>query len=334
MSRVWLAAALLSLALTSAIPEHALAQRPVVVLSMEGEWPTELGAEVRADLRTSLRERGLDLIDADEIPSSAVATIRLVAPDLDRPVARIEIDDRVSRKRVERDVPLTRDPVDTWSVVIAAAADELLRAAWLELTMVDAPPPAIEPPPELERAARSSLAPDGPADGSFGVTLSGAVEGYTGGAIVGGADLEGTLFVGDVVGIELGVSVRGLVPPQSALGSVEALLGGGQLGVRVALLPRVGMVRLDVGAQLRGSVIDWRPIAGAGAVAMPGQDALLVLRGGVRAALALPGTLHVGLSVWLGAPLVGAAAVDGNGARLVAFDGAEIGGRLEVSLWP
>ena len=164
---------------------------------------------MRADLRASLRERGLSLVDTDERPEDVLATILIEAPSLDRPVARIEIDDRVSEKQVEREISLGRDPPDTWSVVLAASADELLRASWIELTMADAPPPAITPPPEVERAARESIAPEGQRDGSVGITAAAAVEGYLGGAVLAGFETYGeiALDVGDMSGFHNTTSV-------------------------------------------------------------------------------------------------------------------------------
>jgi hypothetical protein len=316
------------------IASSAVAQAPIVALVLEGEWPSELGAEVRADLRASLRERGVSVIDADEGPTGVLATIRIEAPDLDHPMARIEIDDRVNQKQMEREIRLGAEPPDTWSVVIASAADELLRAAWIELTMPDAPPPAMTPPPEMMSAARASVAPDGPHDGTFGVSLSGAIEGYTGGAVLSGGDLDLVIFLIDGVALEVGFVVRGLIPPESALGSLNALALGGSIGARVPLLGRSGLVRLDVLAQLRGMFLDLRPVAAPGALAEGAQDGLLVLRGGLRAALAMEGVVHVGFAFFVGAPLLGVRAVDSNGAPLAAIEGVELGGRIEVSLWP
>lgn len=312
---------------------HAQSE-PAVALVLEGPWASELGAEVRADLRASLRERGLSLIDADEHPDRVLATIRIVAPDLDRPVAHVEIDDRVNQKRVERDVGLGREPVDTWSVVIAAAADELLRAAWLELTMEDAPPPAFEPPPEVEAAARSSIAPTGPRDGAFGVTLGGALEGYTEGGVLAGGDLTGTFFVHELIGVELGLVVRGLVPGAGALGSLDALAIGGDVGARISLLGRGGLARLELLAALRALAVDLRPTPAPESIASASTVPLVVLRGGFRAALALDGPIHVGLVVFAGAPLSGVRAVDANGDVLGGLSGVELGARVEVSLWP
>lgn len=326
-----LTSCLLSVELVATVSE---AQAPVVALVLEGAWPSELGAEVRADLRASLREREISVIDADEGPTGVLATIRIAAPDLDHPVARIEIDDRVNQKRVEREIRLGAEPPDTWSVVIAAAADELLRAAWIELTMPDAPAPAMTPPPEMEHAARASVAPDGPHDGRFGVSLSGAIEGYTGGAILSGGDLDLVIFLFDELAVEVGFAVRGMIPTQSELGTLNALALGGSVGARVPLLGRSGLVRLDVVAQLRAMMIDLRPVAAPGGLASGAQDGLLVLRGGLRAAIAMEGVVHVGLSLFVGAPLLGVVALDSNGDRLAALEGVELGGRLEVSLWP
>lgn len=307
---------------------------PIVVLALDGAWPSELGAEVRADLRASLRERGLALVDEGETPGRAVATIRIEAPDLDHPVARIEIDDRVNQKRVEREVALGSEPVDTWSVVLAAAADELLRAAWVELTMPDAPPPAMTPPPEVERAARESVAPEGPVDGRLGVVIAAALEGYTGGAVLAGADLVFSVLAGGPVAIDAGVSVRGLVPATSRLGVLDGLAVGGEIGLRGALLGRAGLARLDLLAAVRAAWLDLRPSPVPGAIAERAEGALVAVRGGVRFALALPGTVHVGVTALIGVPIVGAVAVDAEGQRLAAIEGAELGLRIEVSLWP
>jgi hypothetical protein len=288
---------------------------------------------VRADLRASLRERGLALVDADESPEGVLATIRIDAPSLDRPVARIEIDDRVSEKQVEREITLGRDPPDTWSVVLAASADELLRASWIELTMPDAPPPAITPPPEVERAARSSIAPDGPRDGDVGILIAAAVDGYLGGAVLVGGDLGLSLYVSDAFAIDLGLVGRGMAPVSSALGGLTATAFGGDVGARVSLVPRVGMLRLELVASVRALIVDWRPTASADAIASPAESFVFVARGGLRFALAVPGPLHVALTLTGGAPIVAAVAADSHG-NLAGIEGLELGARLELSWWP
>jgi hypothetical protein len=306
---------------------------PIVALRLEGDWPSELGAEVRADLRASLRERGLALVDTDERPEGVLATILIEAPSLDRPVARIEIDDRVSEKQVEREISLGRDPPDTWSVVLAASADELLRASWVELTMIDAPPPAITPPPEVERAARESIAPEGQPDGPVGVTIAAAVEGYLGGAVLAGGDLGVTLYPSDVLGIDLALVGRGLVPATSSFGGLDATAFGGDLGARVSLLPRVGMLRLELLFGLRAMLVEWRPSAASDAIATAAEAFVLIARGGVRVGLALPGQLHVALAFTAGAPMMAAVAADARG-NIAGIEGLELGGRLELSWWP
>lgn len=272
-------------------------------------------------------------MDADERPEDVLATILIEAPSLDHPVARIEIDDRVSEKQVEREIALGRDPPDTWSVVLAASADELLRASWIELTMTDAPPPAIEPPPEVERAARESIAPDGPRDGAVGIAAAAAIDGYLGGAVLAGGDLVLTLYVGDAFGIDLGLVGRAMIPVQSALGGLTATAFGGDVGGRASLLPRAGLLRLELVFGVRAMLVDWRPSAAVDAVATPAESFVFVARGGVRIGLAVPGPLHVALTFTGGAPIVAAVAADSRG-NLAGIEGLELGGRLELSWWP
>ena len=47
----------------------------------------------------------------------------------------IELDDRVTHKRVARDLPLRNIPANGRALAIAIASDELLRASWAELTL-------------------------------------------------------------------------------------------------------------------------------------------------------------------------------------------------------
>jgi hypothetical protein len=91
-----------------------------------------LAAEVRTDFATELRHRGLDVCDPAVAERDPAALVRVEGRD---DVAIIELDDRVTHKRVGRDLSLRGIPANGRALAIAIAIDELLRASWAELTL-------------------------------------------------------------------------------------------------------------------------------------------------------------------------------------------------------
>jgi hypothetical protein len=91
-----------------------------------------LFSEVRTDLATELAHRGIDVC-APEVSSREPAAIAKLT-SIDSTVT-IELDDRVTHKRVGRDLPLARVPPNGRALAIAIAIDELLRASWAELSL-------------------------------------------------------------------------------------------------------------------------------------------------------------------------------------------------------
>ena len=103
-----------------------------VVLHEAGFEPA-LAAEVRTDFATELAHRGLGVCaSAASSPREPAAVVELQARDL---LVIISLDDRVTHKRVARDLSLQTIPENGRALAIAIAIDELLRASWAELTL-------------------------------------------------------------------------------------------------------------------------------------------------------------------------------------------------------
>ncbi|MDB4972269.1 MAG: hypothetical protein JWN48_610 [Myxococcaceae bacterium] len=102
-----------------------------IVLSERGFAP-ELGAEVRTDFATELSHRGLSLCEPSSTTREPAAVVDLQADD---GKVVIQLDDRVTHKRVARDLSLHGIPANGRALAIAIAIDELLRASWAELTL-------------------------------------------------------------------------------------------------------------------------------------------------------------------------------------------------------
>lgn len=117
---------------------------------------TELDTAIADHLAAALAARGFTLCRGAPANAHIAALHIELLGEGQAVVARIELSDTVTRKRVERKLELGALPADSRPLAIAASADELLRASWAELTLVDAPPPAKPPPPAVTRAVAST----------------------------------------------------------------------------------------------------------------------------------------------------------------------------------
>jgi hypothetical protein len=113
-------------------PPSSCAADRFVILRLDEGFDRELGAEVRTDLTTDLQHRGLGLCDegATEREPAAIVELSQQAREI-----VIALDDRVTNKRVARDVSLQGLPANGRALAIAIAIDELLRASWAELAL-------------------------------------------------------------------------------------------------------------------------------------------------------------------------------------------------------
>jgi hypothetical protein len=112
-------------------PSNECTSERYIVLTGEGVDPA-LFSEVRTDLAAELAHRGIDVCAPDATTREPAALASLTA---DEATVIIELDDRITHKRVGRDLPLARVPPNGRALAIAIAIDELLRASWAELTL-------------------------------------------------------------------------------------------------------------------------------------------------------------------------------------------------------
>ena len=303
---------------------------PRVSLLLEGEWAETLAQGVRADLAASLRRHEIELTPEQE---SAIAVVHIVAPSLDHAFATIRVEDDVTDKHVERVIALGRVPPDGWSLAIAAAADELLRASWAELRIADAPPPAIEPPPQIRAAVDRTMRPPDVIDGEWLLSLRGAVDGYLAGQVRVGGDLAVTWFLHERVGIELALGPRAAVPVTVERGRVTSWSLVGGLGLVASLVPRSGPVRLEGLLGVRGMAISWSGEPNERSLGQSVWSGALYARGEIRLAFVLDGGWRVLLGAGLGAPILTSSARDERGV-LTGVSDLEVSGTLGIGVAP
>jgi hypothetical protein len=319
--------------------EAEVAPPPAVALRLAGDWPMPMREEVRLGFTAEARARGIDavLVDADrEAPPGreepALATITITAPSLAEPASTITVRDRLTRKLVERVVPLGGEPPDVWSVLLTSAADELLRASWVELSMPDAPPPSVEPPDVVRELVARSVDPDLPSDGAWGLGLEAELATGEGGLFVGGrVGLVQASF--DPLVVSLSAGALGLVPRVSDRGRFDGVWLVGDLETRVALLRRRGDVRLALVVLARAGALVISASAGEGLVGVGDVLPTLLVLGGLRGGLALSRGTQLTLGLAVGAPAI--AAVASDGVRDVAsVSGPTVLVDVGVELWP
>jgi hypothetical protein len=131
-----------------------------VVVTFASDIDAAFAAEVRTDLATELSQRGITLCSADATPREPAASIAVRIEDT---TVFIALDDRLTQKRVARDLTLAHLPRNGRALATAIAIDELLRASWAELTLRrdDRPPPASTPPEQPPRAPPLIAIPSG-----------------------------------------------------------------------------------------------------------------------------------------------------------------------------
>jgi hypothetical protein len=131
------------------------------VLLQERGFAPALASELRTDFATELAHRGISLCDAESSAGREPAAV--VGVQANDAAVTISLDDRVTHKRVARDLSLQGIPANGRALAVAIAIDELLRASWAELTLRR--PGALEPEEDdsddYDSAARSSQ-PGGP----------------------------------------------------------------------------------------------------------------------------------------------------------------------------
>jgi hypothetical protein len=100
-------------------------------------------------MRAGLAARQVDVCaEGSPHAGTPIATVDVSAQGEGATIA-VEVRDRLTAKRVVRDVDLAAVPPDGRALTLAAAAEELLRATWAELGLTKAPAPAAPVPPAV-----------------------------------------------------------------------------------------------------------------------------------------------------------------------------------------
>ena len=155
--------------------------------------PAELGSEPHLNPQSQGTSQHAG---ASPAPSGVVDPVQITPTQTLDPASRassnhlrIAISDHVTSKIVVRDLNLTDFPRDSWPLALAIACDELLRASWLELSI--APPAKTESAPAAVRETVDRDIQAAVRQQTFPGTLfvSGALNWYSGGATLFGADL-------------------------------------------------------------------------------------------------------------------------------------------------
>jgi len=302
-------ASLLVPSFASAETRCAGGEGPWVQLQLGAQaWSETQRASVLSDLQHTLAGQGIAACSAEAHPAApalAMLSVDLSPDDTAKATVDIEVRDAVTRKRVRRDVDLSRVPDDGRAAAIAIEADELLRASWAEIAL------DTERARQAQRAARPQvvgsvqqvLAP-APTEGGGGLGARAAIEHFFGGITLIGADGVGRVGLSPRLALEIAGTLR-LGPSETAPhGQVSALAAGGSL----ALLFRIAASRrgsLAAGAGVSASWLEFR------AAPSPGTDAAtyanLLAVGNVR----LVGRLALARSVRASAGLTGGVALRG-----------------------
>lgn len=295
-------------------PTCGRAGKPWVALAFKGDaWSPQLRAEVLADLRAELALQGFEACPLGNRGSQPpLALIEISAEQADRVRVVIGVHDAITEKRVVRDVDLADVAEDGRGLTVAVAADELLRASWAELTLDDAPEPAMEPPPEVDRTLRASIAPRFAGGGAGGQRLGVrfATEHHTGGQTWLGGDALLGLWFHPRWGTELSVGARDGVAVDADLGRVDSTALLGTAGLRFALLRRGGPFELSAGLGLSAASVQLTAEADAGNRARNGAAFGLGAHASGSAGVLLGGPLELRVDLDLGLPLREVEAVD------------------------
>jgi hypothetical protein len=286
-------------------------------------------AEVVTQLRTALAARFIDLCGpADRSESPTLATLAMGTTEGDSVRITVLVKDEVTDKRVARDVDLATIPNDGRPLTVALAADELLRASWAEVNLVDAPPPVRPVPREVSEAIAidPDRLPSGVRRRRFFVGVAGAAEHFTGGYDHAGADADLRVLFHPRIGAELGVGLRSAfsrnAPDGRVRGSAVVLAGGPM--VRLLALPRLS---LDLEARFVVTSVRVAAEARAGARQYESAGTALHVTAGPVLTFEIASPLVVVIGATAGFPLRSLAITDGT-ERVGGVSGAVLGSTL------
>ena len=267
-------------------------------------WSESQRAGVLSDLQHTLAGQGIAACSSDAHPVAApLATLAVELSPESKATVDIEVRDAVTRKRVRRDVDLSRIPADGHAAAIAIEADELLRASWAEVALDTARARQAQGQarPQVVGTVEQVMAPSR-AERAGGLGARAAAEYYVGGTTLVGADGVGRVRLSSRIELEIAGALRASPSVTAPHGRVSALGAGGGL----ALLVRVAGGRrasLAAGAGASAGWLEFRAEPAPGAEGASYGNLLVIGR------LRLLGKLALGRSVHATAGLDGGVAL-------------------------
>ena len=210
-----------------------------VLVRFVGEgWPAALARETQDDLRAGLRVRGIGLCGAQEQPEvKPIATVVLHWNPFDAPLVSVEVQDDVTNKRVLRDLRLASIAPDARALALAQAADELLRASWVELQLQDAPKPVRPAPQVVQQTVQLPVEQRGEALQTKVLGARFASEIYGGGLRLLGADAYIAFWLAEHLGVSVAIGARASAGIEAPNGTIDASALTASGGLMVALWP-------------------------------------------------------------------------------------------------
>ena len=245
-------------------------------------------------MRAELAARAIDVcVDPAGHAAPPLATVDVSSASSGAAIA-VEVRDRLTEKRIVRDVDLTAVPADGRALTLAAAADELLRATWAELALATAPPPAAPVPRGVESLveeartvpSRAATPPPVPLAGWVGFETMAAFEIGAGGILYGG-DVRLSVPAGQRFSGLARAGVREAPVAEGTDGRVHTSLVLAGLGASFRTTPTGGRYALDVVARGDVARVSYVAVPNPGATGQAQTGTAVLVSGGVDAWVAL-----------------------------------------------
>ncbi len=287
---------------------------------------------VLAQLRAGLSERGIALCRASSSSKQpAIAAITLSAPEGERVSIVVDVADRVTDKRVSREIDLSTMPRDAWPLSLALAADEVLRASWAELALASAPPPKARVPPEVRRVVRDSLAePPRPREPSAALGAAFVGDLYSGGQRQLGVDARVAFFLTPRFFVHASAGLRAADTIEAPHGKVRSNAFVFGLGPGFSLTDPSAPLGLEALARAELIGVRYRAEADATATASDRTGLAAYAKAGVAGYAAPEEGLRVTLELTLGGPLRSISVRD-SGSEATAIEGLALSAALGLS---
>ena len=326
----WLVAASEPPASGDEAPACGRGGRPWVEVRASGELPRGLGSFVEL-LRAELASRSIELCASiDEGRPAPLATIA-VSSGPDAVTLGVEVRDAVTAKHVSRDVALGGVPADSRPLMIAVAADELLRASWAELALRTAPPPARAVPIEVTRSVKDSIEPPAALSSPrFLLGVDGSVERFGSGTTLYGADARFGAWLTPRIAAGLRLGLRSGAAVSAADGSVQPSAWLVGAAGTVTLTPPESWWGVDAIGRFDVEHVSFVPTPLGTATGSSRSDVALLAGLGPQAWFRIASTLRLGAEVLAVVPV---RPVDATDAHIGISGVSGAGVSTELGLW-